>query len=457
MSNTNQGWIRRDRSVWIHPLHHADSCDQAHVWVKADGIQLTDADGRVYLDGCSGMWNVISGHGRAELVEAAMRQMSQLPYTSSYAGNSHIAGIELAERLEELTYPSISRFFFTSGGGEATDTSIKTARFYWRQKGKPSKTQVISRNSGYHGATLAAMSAAGIEQYKPNFYPSVPGFLQIRNADPYRTVTPPGMSVGQFAAQELEQTILRMGADNIAMFIAEPVQGAGGVIVPPDEYFPLVRAICDRHHILFVADEVITAFGRTGRMFGLEHWNVQPDLIQFAKGITSGYFPLGGVGFSEEIASVIDTAEDRWMHSYTYSGHPVGCAVALRNLEIVEEEDFAAQAAVKGEYLLSRLKGALAEHPIVGDIRGLGLMLAIEPVLDHDSKLSFPPEAKIGQRLQRAADERGLIVRLRDDIVCLAPPIISSFSDLDQIVEIVTESFDAVSMDQAGVKARQSA
>ena len=342
------------------------------MWVKGEGAVLTDVDGKEYIDALSGLWNVAAGHGRKELAAAAARQMETLGFCTGYAGSSNPNAIELAERLARMTYPSINRFFFTSGGGESNDSAFKTARYYWKLKGKPQKTKVISRQWGYHGVTLAAMSATGIASYWPMFEPRVPGFIQIPSPYPYRYQAPPGVSQGIAAANELEQAILREGADTVAMFLVEPVQGAGGVIVPQDDYFARVRQICDQYHVLLVSDEVITGFGRTGKMFGLEHWGIEPDMITFAKAITSGYFPLGGIGVSDRLAEVFDAAENVWMHAFTYSGHPVGCAVALANLDIIEREDFVGQAREKGAYLLKSLKQALAGHPHVGEVRGLG-------------------------------------------------------------------------------------
>ena len=359
--------------------------------MKGDGAVLTDADGREYLDGLAGLWNVTAGHGRTELADAMREQAASLAYVSGYAGSSNPHAIELAEQLSAICYPSINHFFFTSGGGEATDSAIKTARAFWKLRGRSSKTKVISRVDGYHGVTLAAMSATGISRYWPQFEPRVPGFVHISAPDPYRYEAPDGSSVGIAAANELERAIQREGADTVALFIAEPVQGAGGVIVPPDDYFPRIREICDRYDVLLAADEVITGFGRTGHLFALDHWGIEPDIVQFAKAITSGYFPFGGIGISDAITETIEAAGEPWMHAYTYSAHPVGCAVALRMLRIIEEERFPEQAAVKGKALLRGLNDALADHPHVGNIRGMGLMCAVELVEDRADETPVRP------------------------------------------------------------------
>ena len=444
MVTTNAELSSRDQSHLIHPLHNRTVHQSGHVWVAGDGAVLTDADGKEYIDGLSGLWNVVLGHGRHELVEAAAKQMQELPYCSGYAGSSNPRAIELAERLAAMTYPTINRFFFTSGGGESSETSFKTARYYWRMRGKPEKTKVISRQWGYHGVTMAAMSATGISSYWPMFEPRVPGFIQIPSPYPYRYEAADNVSQGVAAANELEQAILREGPDTVAMFLAEPVQGAGGVISPPDDYFPRIREICNQYDVLLVADEVITAFGRTGTMFALNHWGVEPDMIQFAKAITSGYFPFGGIGVSDPIADVLDTADTVWMHAFTYSAHPVGCAVALKTIEIIEKEQLPDQAASKGDRLLQNLQAALSDHPHVGDVRGKGLMCAVEYVEDKATKAEFPAEDGIGIRLHAETQNRGLFSRLRGDVFCLAPPFVTTDEQLDRMVEIICEATDAV-------------
>ena len=436
--------LARDAAHLIHPLHDEALHRRARVWVKGAGAILTDADGRECIDGLAGLWNVTAGHGRTELAEAMRAQAAELAYVSGYAGSSNPRAIELAERLAALCYPSINRFFFTSGGGEATDSSIKMARAYWKLRGKPDKTRVISRIDGYHGVTLAAMSATGLSRYWPLFEPRVPGFSHVPAPDPYRYEAPPGESQGVAAADELERAILREGADAVAMFIAEPVQGAGGVIVPPDDYFPRIREICDRHDVLLVADEVITGFGRTGRLFALDYWGVEPDVVQFAKAITSGYFPFGGIGVSDRVAETLDRAGEPWMHAYTYSAHPVGCAVALRTLRIIEDERFPEQAAAKGGELLARLRAALTDHPHVGDVRGKGLMCAVELVEDRADKRPFPAGRGVGAAVLRAAAERGLVSRVKADTYLLAPPIVVTSAQIERMVEILAESIRAV-------------
>ena len=441
---TNAELIARDTAHLIHSLHDTRAQQSARVWVNGKGALLRDADGNEYIDGLAGLWNVLAGHGRRELAEAARAQCETLAYMSSYTGSSNEPAIELAEHLAALTYPSINRFFFTCGGGEATESSVKMSRAYWKLRGKPDKTKVISRLDGYHGVTLAAMSATGMSAFWPLFEPRVPGFLHIPSPDPYRYEAPPGVSQGIGAANELEQAILTEGADSVAMFLAEPIQGAGGVIVPPDDYFPRIREICTQYDVLLVADEVITAFGRTGTLFALDHWGIEPDIVQFAKAITSGYVPLGGIGINDRIAAALDGGGRPWMHAYTNSGHPVGCAVARRNLQIIEDEDLPGQCAAKGDRLIGALRAALGDHPHVGNIRGKGLMCAVELVADRSTKQSFPAADNVGPRVHQAAAGRGLFSRVKADTYLLAPPAVITDDQLDRTVDILNGSIRTI-------------
>lgn len=442
--------VRRDLAHVVHPLHNQAAQQAARVWSKGEGAVIYDQEGRPVLDALAGLWNVVVGHGRAELADAAARQMRQLAYASAYAGSSNPRAIELAERLAGLCYPSINRFYFASGGSEANEAAFKTARYFWKASGKPTKTHVISRRFAYHGTTLAAMSATGLPAYWPMFEPRTPGFSHIESPYPYRFHFAPtgpndARTPGQAAADLLEAEILRLGSDNVAAFIGEPVQGAGGVIVPPDDYWPRIRAICDRYDVLLIADEVITGFGRTGAWFGLDRYGIEPDILTFAKGVTSGYFPLGGIGVSDRIAAALDAGagETAWMHAYTYSAHPVGCAVALANLDIIEREHLVERAAVLGARLLSKLN-SLAAHPHVGDVRGLGLMAAVELVADKATRADFPPEHKVGSRVLSATLARGMFTRIRGDVYNFAPPYVTSEQQIDRMVEILGAAIDDV-------------
>ena len=424
---------------YLHPL--ADPADRGHltVLVRGRGVHVEDAEGRRYIDGLAGLWNVNLGHGREELVEAAAAQMRRLAFANTYSGWANVPALELAARLEDLAYPGLRASFFTTSGVDANEAAFKTARYFWRRRGRPGKVKVLSLEHGFHGATIAGMSATGIPDYARMFQPRLVEFVHVRSHYPYRCdFARPDEGAGVAAARVLEETIVREGPETVAAFLAEPVQGAGGVIVPPDDYFPRVRAICDRHDVLLIADEIITGFGRTGEWFGLTHWGVRPDILTFAKGVTSAYLPLGGMMVSEPIARAIHEApaSERWMHSSTYAGHPVCCAVALRTLDILERERLVERAGRLGRYLLGRLR-TLEDLDCVGEVRGLGLMAAVELVADRETKAPFDPGLLVGRRITHHAQAAGLILRTRGDVVTLAPPFVISEAEIDDMVAMV--------------------
>ena len=433
--------IEKDQAHFLHPLHHPSAVQSPMIFESGHGIWLRTVEGKEYIDGLAGLWNVLIGHGNTELADAARDQMATLAYCSSYAGSSNLPAIELADRLAGTAYPSLNTTFFASGGAESNESAFKTARYYWRRLGKPEKTKVIARQHGYHGITLAAMSATGMSVYWPMFEPRVPGFLHIPAPYPFRFPADqirPGESVGQAAARALEEAILREGPETVGAFIAEPVQGAGGVIVPPDDYFPAIRDICDRYEVLFIADEVITGFGRTGEWFALNRWGVEPDIMSFAKGITSGYLPLGGIQISDKIREVIMNAppNERWMHAYTYSGHPTCCAVANKNLDLLQRLNVVENSRVQGQHLWEGLRAIAAEFDQIGDVRGLGLMAAIEFA---DPETLEP--LHIGEKVRKACVDRGLFTRLiGTDILAFAPPLIITSEEMDLLLQIVGEA-----------------
>lgn len=436
-----------DRTYMVHPLHHASEQRNPLVVVEGRGAMLHLADGRKIIDGLSGLWNVNVGHGRKELAHAASRQMQKLAFASAYAGATNEPAAQLAERLVPLAYANSAAVYFTTAGAESNESAFKIARYFWKLKGKPSKTQFISRIHGYHGVTFAAMSATGIAAYHKMFGPIMPGFIHV--APPYAYRWPGNEETGIGAAEAVERAILTQGADTVAAVIAEPVMGAGGVIVPPPSYFPRLREICDRHDVLLIADEIITGFGRTGRWFALGHWNVEPDLVSFAKGVTSAYLPLGGVILSRRVNDVLQAAplDQRFMHAATYSGHPVCCAVALHNIDIIEREGLIERAAVMGRRLLVGLE-TLREIPEVGDVRGIGMMCAVELVKDKDSKT---PMLGVAGRITEEALSRGFLIRMRPgmadpaigDTICIAPPLMTPTKILDRIPNIVRQTIKA--------------
>lgn len=438
--NNKSALVETDLRHLIHPQHHPSDHQAPQVWVSGKGIRLTNSEGKTYVDGLSGMWNVYLGHGRKELVEAAAGQLKKLAFATAYAGATNTPAIELVKTLKRFVYPDIEAFYFTLGGSDATDTSIRTARFYWGAQGHPEKQTIIARKLSYHGSGVGSASATGVDEFSQGFGPRLPGFLHIESPNPYRFTTHrKDVSPGIAAADLLEEAILREGPETVAAFIAEPVQGGGGgVLVPPADYFPRIRQICDRYNVLLISDEVITGFGRTGRWFALEHWGIQPDIVQFAKGITSGYFPFGGIGVSKAIKETLDSVESgkRWWHGYTASAHPVGCAVALANLRIIEKEGLVQKSDRLGRRLLERLR-PLEKHKNIGEVRGLGLLAGIEFVADKETKEPFPSEWGIGKRVRQELLLRGLYTRVLDNVICLAPPLVTSAKDIDQIADTV--------------------
>jgi adenosylmethionine-8-amino-7-oxononanoate aminotransferase len=441
-----------DRTHWLHPqgdLGAAAGTMPQVVFAKGQGAVLTDVEGREYIDGMASLWNVNVGHGRAELADAAAAQMKALAFTSAYGGFGSAPSVELAARLAELAPGDLEVTFFASGGAEANDTAYKIARLYWKLRGEPERVNIVSRIRDYHGLTYGATSATGLANFWKGFEPLAPGFLHAPAPDPYR-YSGEGPA-GAAYVKALEDVVLKAGPKTVAAVVAEPVQGAGGVIVPPADYFPLLRQVCDRYGLLLIADEVITGFGRTGRWFGLQHWNVQADLMIFAKGVTSGYLPLSGVMLTRSVLETLKSVKGPFMHGFTYSGHPTACAVALRNLEILEEEHLVERAAERGAYLQQRLH-TLRSHEIVGDVRGLGLVGGVELVRDRATKESFDASAGAARRVAIAALEQGVIVRaLPGDVLAMSPPFVITNEQIDRIVQALDSAIARVEKELTAV------
>jgi putrescine---pyruvate transaminase len=446
MDGTTQ-LLESDRRFLVHPLHHPEEHKAPLIVDSGEGAILHLADGRQVIDGLAGLWNVNVGHGRGVLADAAAAQMRKIAYASAYVGATNEPAVRLAEKIVGHAYPSSSGVYYTTAGAESNESAFKTARYYWKVQDKPEKTKIISRTHAYHGVTLAAMSATGMAAYHKMFGPLVPGFIQV--APPYAYRWQGNEEPGLGAAAAVEEAILRERPDTVAAVICEPVMGAGGVIVPPETYFPKVREICDKYEVLLIADEVITGFGRTGRWFALGHWGVEPDIVSFAKGVTSGYLPLGGIILSSRVHEAILSAplDRRYMHAATYSGHPVCCAVGLRNVQIIEDEGLVERAAEQGRRLMAGLE-ELYNLPNVGEVRGLGLMGGVELVADKSSKA---PALGLGVKVAREAMARGLLVRARPgsaepatgDVLCLCPPLSTPADTLDKIPQILRESLIA--------------
>jgi adenosylmethionine-8-amino-7-oxononanoate aminotransferase len=444
--------LRADREHLIHPLYHPTDHARPMVVVRGEGAEIVDANGKRYFDALSGLWNVHVGHGRTELAQVAADQMSTLAFNNNYVGFANIPSAQLAEKLIELAYPNLNAVYFTTAGAESNESAFKTARFFWKLIGKPDKVKIISRRWGYHGVTMAAASATGLPAYHRMFAPLVPNFVQA--VGPYRFrceleeggARPCTMPDAHDYAAELEQTILNEDPETVAAIIAEPVQGAGGVIVPPDDYWPNLRKIADRHNVLLIADEVITGFGRTGKWFALDHWNVQPDIVSFAKGVTSAYLPLGGIMVSRQVQNAINEApaDLKFMHAATYSGHPVCCAVGLANVGIIEREGLVQRAADIGPKFIAMLRAQLEPLESVGQVRGLGMMAAVELVDKNATGSAFYDNAVgLAGRVIARCTEQGILPRRLNNTICMAPPLISSEEQLNRLVEVLAESIQA--------------
>jgi len=448
MSETAHASLIERDTRQLHPLHHPSRTANTIMVTHGEGVWLHTSDGRKILDGMAGLWNVNIGYGNRELPKVAYEQMLELAYTSGFAGMSNPPSALLADKLAGFFRPYMNFTYFTSGGSEASDTSFKTARFYWRQLGRTNKTKVISRLYGYHGVTMAAMSATGMSKYQTMFGPPLAGFLHVPNGNSYRYEgeEASGESAAQAAARALEEAILREGPETVAAFIAEPVQGAGGLVLPDAGYFESVQAICKKYEVLFIVDEVICGFGRTGHWFGSDGYNIQPDIMQFAKGISSGYMPLGGVQLSDAIRDVILDAppEQSWMHGYTYSGHAAACAVGLANINIIEREGLVDNSRVMGARLLAGLQALVDEFPNIDNARGLGLLAGIDVVR---SKQSREADEATAAAISDAAMELGLRARPLGGTIAFSPPLCISADEVDLVIQTMG---DAITRASAG-------
>jgi PLP-dependent transaminase len=395
------------------------------------GCRLTDADGREYLDATGGLWLAQVGHGRAELAEKAAEQMRRIEYFTSFWEFTNEPAIRLAERLVSLAPDPIARAYFTSGGSEGDDAAIKMARLYFHRRGQPQRTWILSRDGAYHGSAYGGGSATGLSVYRDGFGPLLPDVHHLTPPWPYRTELFDGRDPTDFLIDELEDAIERIGPDKIAAFIGEPVMGVAGMLVPPDDYWPRVQEVLGRHGILLILDEVVTAYGRIGEWFAAQHYGLEPDIIVTAKGISSGYVPLGANLVSAEVADTL-AADGGFPHGYTYNGHPTACAVGLANLDIIERENLLDAAKSTGAYLLDGLT-TLQQIEVVGEVRGIGMMFGIELVADREARTPLPaPSVPLPDVLRR---ETGVIVRNCGHSLVLSPPLVLSQSEADRIVE----------------------
>jgi adenosylmethionine-8-amino-7-oxononanoate aminotransferase len=434
-------------NLWLHFTRHSafDETD-VPVIVRGEGAYIWDARGKRYLDGLAGLFAVQVGHGREELAEAAARQTKQLAYFPLW-GHAHPTAIELASRLAEAAPGDLNRVFFTVSGGESVETAWKLAKQYFKLVGKPAKHKVISRALAYHGTSQGALSITGIPGAKADFEPLVPSTLRVPNTNFYRAPEHADdyEAYGRWAADQIEQAIEFEGADTVAAVFLEPVQNTGGCFVPPPGYFARVREICDKHDVLLVSDEVICAFGRVGYDFAAKRYGYQPDIITTAKGLTSGYAPLGAVLASERLMEPFTRGETTFMHGSTYGGHPVSCAVALANLDLIAREGLYDHVLSREDAFRSTLD-KLTDLPIVGDVRGAGFFYGIELVKDKATKETFSgPESERVLRgfLSDALFEAGLYCRADDraePVVQLSPPLICDQAQFDEMEQILRET-----------------
>lgn len=430
----------------MHPFtdHRELGEKGSRIITRAEGVYIWDSEGHQILDGMAGLWCVNLGYGRQELIDAATRQLEALPYYNSFFQCTHPPAVELAELLGEVSPAQFNHSFFTGSGSEANDTQIRLIRRYWDLAGQPSKMTIIARKNAYHGSTLGGASLGGMSAMHKQLRMPVPGIEHIEQ--PYAFELAGDLADGAFGVQQarlLEERILELGAENVGAFIAEPVQGAGGVIIPPASYWPEIQRICRQYDVLLVADEVITGFGRLGHWFASEHYGIEPDLITFAKGVTSGYLPLGGTLVSGRVADVIIAEGGEFAHGFTYSGHPAACAVAVANIRILRDEGIIDRVREDIAPYFSRQWARLGEHPLVGEARSIGLVAAIEIVADKQSRARFDKDLGAGTVCREACIEAGLVMRAVGDTMIVSPPLIISRAQVDELVEKAWTALDA--------------
>ena len=438
----------RDIETLIHPYTNLASHRDSGPLVldRGEGVWVFDDAGRPYIEGLAGLWCTGLGYGNQELVEAAAEQMRRLPFAHLFGGKSHDLAIALAEKLKEIAPVPISKVFFASSGSEANDSQVKLVWYYNNALGRPQKKKIISRWKGYHGVTVASASLTGLPNNHIDFDLPIANVLHTDCPHHYRFAEP-GESEEAYAtrlAESLEALILREGPETVAAFIAEPVMGAGGVLVPPATYFPKIRAVLDRYDVLFIDDEVISGFGRLGAMFGAEVLGIRPDTISVAKQITSAYVPMGAVMIPEPIhEAMLDQSRKIgvFAHGFTYSGHPVAAAVALKVLEIYERDDIIGQVRAKIPVFQERLR-RLADHPLVGEARGLGLVGAVELVADKAARQSFDPKRMVPAQCVKFAQDEGLIVRNLPDAVAMCPPLIITVEEIHELFDRLERALD---------------
>lgn len=442
-------WQAADAAHLLHPFtdHQALAAKGVRVITRGEGVYVWDSDGHRILDAMSGLWCVNAGYGQAALIEAATRQMRTLPYYNAFFQTTTPPATALAERLATITPSHFQHVFFCGSGSEANDTNIRLARRYWDLMGEPDRKVIISRLNAYHGSTIGAASLGGMAAMHAQGGLPIPDIVHIGQPHwwAHRHGAAKGLTRDEFglvAARWLEEKILEVGPHRVAAFIGEPVQGAGGVIVPPASHWPEIQRICDRHGILLISDEVITGFGRTGRWWGCETFGIRPDLMTFAKGITSGYVPLGGTMVGERVARVLIERGGEFEHGYTYSGHPVACAVGFANLELIERQGLVQRVREDtGPYLAKQLE-TLLDHPIVAEVQSCGLMAAVQLCRHPPTGEAFAVEHGIGLACRRHCFDHGLVMRAVGDRMIVAPPLVITRPQIDEMFGLVRQALD---------------
>ena len=435
-----------DAAHHLHPFTHGSALAESGVRVitGAKGVMLTDSEGNEILDGMSGLWCCNIGHGRHELAEAAYRQMMQLSYYNTFFKSTHPPVVQLSTKIAEVAPNDLNHVFYASGGSEANDTNIRLVRHYWAARGKPEKTVIIARKNAYHGSTIGGASLGGMAAMHAQGGLPIADICHIDQPDWWYEggdMTPEDFGLER--AQQLQAKIEELGEDRVAAFIAEPVQGAGGVIVPPETYWPEIQKICDAHEILLIADEVITGFGRTGNMFATETFDIRPDIITIAKGLSSGYAPIGGSVVREDVARVLNDAGE-FFHGYTYSGHPVACAVALENIRLLEEEGVVNTVRTETSPHFSKGWETLGDHPLVGQAAHKGLMASITLTPNKATRADFGDRAgEIGMICRDHAAHFGLVMRAVGDRMIVAPPLTITTNEIDMLLTRARAALDA--------------
>ena len=443
LNRTTKQWQDIDTAHHLHPFTDYKSLakEGSNIIVKADGAYLTNTDNKQFLDAMSGLWCVNVGYGRKNLAEVAYKQMQELPYYNSFFKTATAPSIELAKQLAEIAPNDLNHAFFSSSGSEANDTVVRMVRRYWDLKGQPNKKTFISREYAYHGSTMTGVSLGGMTAMHDQGG-MMPGFAHVM--PPYWYKYGGDMSpeeFGLFTANKIEEKIIEIGPENVAAFIGEPIQGAGGVIIPPDSYWPRVQEICNQYDILLVVDEVICGFGRTGEWFGSDTYNIKPDIITMAKGISSGYIPLSGIMVGDRVTETIVNEGGEFYHGYTYSGHPVACAVAIENIKIIREENLIENSRKTSVYLEERMK-EISEHPLVGEVRMKSFIGAVELVKDKEKREMFEETGVTGGICRDYCSQNGLIMRAVRDGMIFCPPLIFDNNHIDELVEKLKNALD---------------